>query len=127
MIVDILLFILFWVLGTAATSFLLIPPLIVLFFAIPFTIELKRKGIVHSFAPAYKYLVSFILLFGLFLIIIWAVWSYTNYFLAYLIGIAIILPSGLKKCGKNPDNLNEYLITNSDYINNEKLREHYAS
>lgn len=117
----------FWTIGTILSSFLLIPPLIILFFGIPFTIELRRKGIITTLVPVYKYLVSLILLSGLFLLATWAIWNYfPQYFWAYAVGVLIILFSGIGKCGRNKDNIEDYLTNNAEFIDQEKFQRIFA-
>lgn len=114
---NIVFLIIAWVVGLAAGSFFIIPPLIVLFFGIPFTLKLKRKGAIQGNGPIPSYLGSLIILPILFGLVTWGVSSWLpDQMIAYWVGVGITLLTGLGKCGANATNVSEYLDNNSQHI-----------
>jgi uncharacterized membrane protein YoaK (UPF0700 family) len=106
-----------WLLGMGAGAFLLAPPIIIVAFGIPFARELRAKGILSSNVPIRRYLVSFALLSSLFVILSWAIVHYfPRYFVAFVIGIVFTVLPGLRKCGRNADNMQDFLETNAEFI-----------
>jgi hypothetical protein len=117
MVVLLIKFCIAWIVGVAATAFLLTPPLIIIFFAIPYTIELNKIGAMHSYAPIKTYVVSLVLLPSLFILITWAGYAYfRGVFVGYAIGCAIAFLLSLGKLGRNPANLSDYIESNASLI-----------
>ncbi len=111
-----------WITGSLVASFLFWPPVIILVFGIPFSIELKRLGVLTSTKPAWRYAISFVLLMSLFALASWAMWTYVpKYIWGYIIGIVITLPYGFKNCGRTPANLRDYFESNKDCIDRAAL------
>ncbi|MCC9604688.1 hypothetical protein LOC68_26760 [Blastopirellula sp. JC732] len=101
-----------WFIGTIA-GFFLLQVLIVLFFAIPFTLKLMRAKAIKGSKVLGNYLISLLVIPGIFALITWAVYSWLpNYALAYWIGIAILVASGIGKYGENQANVADYMKTN---------------
>src|SRR2546428_4732064 len=87
-----------WVIGIVAGAFLLAQPLIVLFFGIPFTARLKRLGVLKSNVPFVRYLVSLVVLLGLFVAATMGVQSWLHDYIAgYYIGVGLTLFFALGK------------------------------
>ncbi len=112
-----------WVIGIVAGAFFLIQPLIILLFAIPFTVRLKRLRVLKSNTPLLRYPISLVLLLALLLAATKGVQTWLHSYLAgYYIGVGITLLFGLAKLGANPANIQDYLETNSSYIDTEALK-----
>jgi len=119
---TVLLLILAWLVGVVAAAFVLAPPVIILAFALPFTFEMKGRGVPRSAAPALRYFISFVLLITLFGFLSWAIWHYLQgYFWGYGLGVTLTLLPSLRKCGRTPTNIAEYFETNDEYVNKDRL------
>lgn len=117
---TILCSILAWFVGIVAAAFLLAPPIIIAVFGVPFTYEMKRKGILTSTAPARRYFVSLFLLLGVFALITWGVWHFFRaYTLWYVIGVLLALLPSLRKCGRSRTNVAEFFQTNARYVDED--------
>ena len=116
-----------WGIGVVVAAFLLLQPLIVLCFGIPFTMRLRRFGILRGPGSLVQYCVSLILLPLLF-------WAATegmqawlpNAMLGYWIGIALTVLRGLGSCGANETNVKEYLQSNIKTIDVEAWQRHFG-
>jgi hypothetical protein len=121
-LVTILCIILAWFVGIAAAAVLLAPPIIIVVFGIPFTYEMKRNGVLTSTVPARRYLVSFVLLLGVFALITWGVWAFFRaYSLWYVIAALLTLLLNLRKCGRSRVNVAEFFQTNAKYVDKDAL------
>jgi len=119
---NIILLIVAWLVGLVASAIFLIQPLILLFFAIPFTKKLRRIGAISWPGPIPSYLGSLIILPVIFLLITWGAYTWLpKQIIAYWFGVGFVLISGIKKCGQNPTNMAEYLQTNAKYLNQDTL------
>ncbi len=113
---------LFFIIGVFVSAYTLLPTLIIVFFGIPFTLELNKKGIMNSYVPIKKYAISLLLLPTILFIISFVIFSYSsNYFYAFVIGSILVLAFGIGKCGKNPNNIADYLRTNGKFIDQKKI------
>lgn len=112
-----------WVVGIIASSFLLVPPIIILAFGIPFTYEMKQAGVLTSIAPASRYTVSLVLLLALFVLASWAIWHFfPRYIWGYIVGVVLTLFPNLAKCGRTEANVSEFFQTNAQYVNQDAMR-----
>lgn len=111
-----------WLVGMFAAAFLLAPPVIILVFGVPFALELKRKGVLTSAAPAVRLVVSFFLLLAEFGLVSWAVWHFfPKCMWVYAVGVGLTLLPGLRKCGRTEANMKDFFDSNTEYINKEAL------
>jgi len=117
-----------WAIGLFAGAFFLIQALIVLFFGIPFTMRLRRLGIIRGRGPLIPYLGSLIVLPLLFLAISAGVLTWLpDAQIGYWIGVVIVFWLGRGRCGANATNVQEYLETNAEYFDIEALRRHFPN
>jgi len=106
-----------WFVGIVAAAILLAQPIIILVFGIPFTYEMRRKGILTSTAPVSRYTVSLFLLLGLFGLVTWAMWHFFPAFIwGYIVGVVLTLLPGLRKCGRNQANISDFFEVNDEYV-----------
>ena len=116
-----------WFAGILAGAWLLAPVIIILMFGIPFTYEMKRKGVLTSTAPAKRYVVSFVLLLGLFGLVSWSMWYlFPEYLWGYIVGVALTVLPNFRKCGRTEANVTEFLETNGEYVDQEALARYLA-
>jgi len=107
-------------LGIFAGGFLLLQPLIVLLFGIPFTLRLMRKRVIRSKVPLMRQIVPLVLAPILF-------WASTkviahwlpDYVLSYIITAGIVMLFGIPKCFANDDNLKDFVKTHARFIDRE--------
>jgi hypothetical protein len=117
-----------WFIGIFTGAFLLIQPLIVLLFGIPFTLRLRRLGIMRGRGPLIEYIVSLIFLPLLFFGATAAMKTWLpDYIAGYWIGAGIALLLGIGKCGANPVNMQDYLRSNARDIDTDALLRHFPS
>ncbi len=117
-----------WVIGIFTGAFFLIQPLIVLFFGIPFTLRLRRLGVMRGRGPLIQYCVSLVLLPLLF----WAATAGMHAWLpkqmpGYWIGAGIALLMGIGRCGANKANMQDYFESNARDIDVEALQSHFPT
>ena len=114
-----------WMVGIFAGAVFLIQPIIVLFFGIPFTLRLRRLGVMRGSGPLVQYCVSLILLPLLFAAVTWGVYALLPSAAAgYWVGVAITTLTGLGKCGANPSNIQDYIQSNASHIDTDALQRH---
>lgn len=102
-----------WFIGICIGSFLVIQPLIILFFAIPFTIKLRNMSALDLNAPIHtKNLLALIVQVTMFLTITWLVEKSNNLFVGYCVGIGIVLLMGIGKIFKTKDNVADFIEGN---------------
>ena len=117
-----------WMVGLFSGAIFVLQPLIVLFFGIPFTLRLRRLGVLRGSGPLMAYCGSLVLLPLVFGGVTWRVYELLPRAAAgYWVGIAITTLIGLGKCGANPTNIQEYLQTNANQIDSEALRRHFPN
>lgn len=117
-------FLVAWFVGVISGAFLLIAPLIIVFFALPFSFSLHREGALLSSAPFVRYTVSLVLLSSLFVLVSWSTWHFfPRLFVGYAIGVVLVLVGGVRKCGRNADNLTNYFQNNATYLNHEYIQQ----
>jgi len=115
---DIVLFILGWLIGLVVASFTLVQAGIVLFFGIPMTRKLNKEGKLISPNPIQRrnsisLIIWFVVYFGvLYLVQLWS----QNVFVGYLVGTGIILLLSIGKLGTSKNNLTDYLETNKRFL-----------
>lgn len=115
-----------WIVGLLAGALFVLQPLIVLFFGIPFTLRLRRLGVLRGSGPMMAYCVSLVLLPLVFAGVTWGVYELLPRAAAgYWIGIAITTLIGLGKCGANATNIQEYFQNNASHIDSDALRRHF--
>ena len=117
-----------WMVGIFAGAMFVIQPLIVLFFGIPFTLRLRRLGVLRGSGPLARYCVSFVLLSLVFAGVTWGVYALLPRAVAgYWVGVAITTLLGLGKCGANPSNIENYLQSNASHLDADALRRHFPT
>ena len=112
---DILWFIVGWVLGLVVFSFTAIQCLIILAFGMPTTKRLIKLGVLKSNNGIMKKeLASLLILTTIFLLIILAIyfWLPLSLLIGYLVGCLIVFFMGLGKIGINENNISDYISSN---------------
>ena len=109
--------------GVLAGAFLLVQSLIVVFFGIPFAARLREKGALLSWAPVRRYVVSLLLLLGLFAVVTWAVWHFApgKSGWGYALGLAMTVLPGLGHCGPTANNVSDFMESNGEFIDPSAL------
>ena len=125
---DFIWFSVTWVVGLFTGAFFLIQTLIVLFFGIPFTLRLRRLGIIRGRGALIRHSVSLILLPLLF----WAATAgmqacLPKHMPGYWIGVGLALLGGIGRCGANADNMKDYFRSNARDIDAEALQRHFPT
>jgi hypothetical protein len=115
-----------FLMGLAAGALLLIQSFIVLFFGIPFTIRLRRLGIMRGRGPIVSYCVSLLLLPLIFVGICLGMLSWLPHAMtAYWVGVSGAFVLGIFRCGANPTNIKEYIESNANDIDMTELNKHF--
>jgi hypothetical protein len=92
--------------GVVFGSLALVPPLIIMCFGIPCTMELNQKGVLKSCVPMVHCIVSLVVLFSIFTVATWACYNFLlKGFGGYIAGILVTVIVGLYRCNKNRANL----------------------
>jgi hypothetical protein len=117
-----------WFIGIFAGAFFLIQPLIVLLFGIPFTLRLRRLGIMRGRGPLIEYMLSLVFL----PLLLWGATAGMNawipdHIVAYWIGVGIAVLLGIGKCGANSANMQDYLRSNASAIDTDALLRHFPN
>jgi hypothetical protein len=108
--------------GAFAGAFLVIPPIIIIVFGIPFSNEMKLAGILKSTAPVKRYISSLVVLTSLFAILSWVMWhSFADYLWTYMLGISLTVIPNLRKCGRTDVNVAEFIESNAGDIDRQNL------
>jgi hypothetical protein len=103
--------------GMTIASFFLIQALICLFFALPFTMRLKKDFAFLGKPPTLRYIAAPIFLLSLFVLASWGIHSwFPARIIFYWIGVGWILFFGIGRCFGNVTNMNEYLSQNEDVL-----------
>ncbi len=119
---DFVWFCVTWVIGIIAGAFFLIQPLIVIFFAIPFSMKLKSRGIMNGSGPLPMYIGSAIGLSCIFAAITYGIHAWlAKQMLGYWIGVGLTLLNGLRKIGANQTNVQEFIEMNSRFLDMERV------
>lgn len=117
---NLLLLLLAFAFGAGVGIVCVIPSLIIVIFAIPFTALLNWQGAMKTYAPIAQYSVSLVLLIGIFWLLSWAVWRYfNNVSVGYLAGVAMAVVLGIKRLGANSDNIADYLRSHARRLDPE--------
>lgn len=104
-----------------------VAPITIITFAIPFTYEMKRKGVLRSTAPATRYIVSFVLLLGLFVAASWAMWHFfPKYIWGYVIGVLLIVLPKVRLSGRTATNVDTFFKDNAEHVDQEALSRYLA-
>ncbi len=120
---NVLWFSLAWILGICAGALLLVQPLIALFFGLPFTLRLKRLGVLRSNLPFAKYLGSLVLLLTVFWFATTGMRAWLpEQIVGYYIGVSVAVLFSLAHWRANPANMQDYVETNASYIDAEALK-----
>lgn len=100
-----------------------ITPIIIIFsFGIPYTMYLKKEGVVKTLAPIKKELLSVLILGTTFALYSWGIVYFTRNVWILIIGVGMPVIMSIGKVGKNPSNMSDYLTTNEEYIDSKKLK-----
>lgn len=106
---QIIYLIIFWMAGIIAGAFTITRILIILFFGIPYSLNLNSLGRLKSLAPFRMQLISLIISASVFSILYWGVNNYFHRFiLAFNIGVGMSLLKSLNKVGANNDNISDF-------------------
>jgi hypothetical protein len=101
----------------------LVQPLIILVFGIPFTLEMRRKGVLTSTAPVIKYLLALLVLLGVLVFTSWAMlYWFPRYAVGYAIGAGAALVFAVGKCGRTPANMRDFFRDNARYMDEEVMQ-----
>jgi len=92
--------------GVVFGSSALVPPIIIMCFGIPRTMELNQKGALKSFVPMVHCIISLVVLFSVFTAATWACYHFLpKGFGGYIAGILVTVIVGLYRCNENRANL----------------------
>jgi hypothetical protein len=121
--VNILFWFLGWFVGIFIGSFLLVQPLIILFFSIPTTIRFKKSGAMASTTPIIKRDVfAFLVQVGLFLVSVWVVSSFLpKWTIGFWFGVSIVLIMSLGKISRPYRNMPEYIENYAKWLSKDFL------
>jgi hypothetical protein len=114
-------FLFFFVVGLMVASFTLIPVLIILFFGIPLTNKLEKKGLLKKGNGITRGYMFNIIAFPIIYYIIY--WVISHFFhvgtVGFLIGTASPLFFGLGQLGANKNNVSDYFEVNKRHFTAE--------
>lgn len=115
---ELLFFIVAWVVGGLVGAFTLGQVFILVRFGIPTAFRWYKSGWLTGPAPVSRYIISLIFLIIVFIVVTWiAVHFFPKYVIGYWIGVGITAFFGLTKSGATNDNLTDFVQTNTAYIN----------
>ncbi|MBI4205874.1 MAG: hypothetical protein HY527_12690 [Betaproteobacteria bacterium] len=115
---EILFFIVAWVVGGFVGAFTLGQVFILARFGIPTAFRWYKNGWLTAPAPVSRYIISLIFLIVVFIVVTWiAVRFFPKYVTGYWIGVGITAFFGLAKSGATNDNLADFVQSNMAYIN----------
>lgn len=107
----------FFFVGLMVASFTIIPILIILFFGIPLTNKLEKRGLLHKNGIKKGYMLNLII-FPLIYLGVW--WAITNFFpagtIGFYVGTGASLLFGLGQTGTNKNNVSDYFETNKRHF-----------
>lgn len=112
-----------FILGLIICSFSLLQVLICIFFGIPITIKLTREGVLVRPNPIVKrYFLSIFILLTIFVTMTTLFYLYSPEFIfnGYVVGVVITLILAIGKFGKNQNNIDDFIETNSRYFNKNR-------
>jgi hypothetical protein len=116
-------FLLAFLLGITAGAYLVIPPLIIVFFGIPFSLRLRARGMLRDLRPISRYLGSLAVLGVLLIAATYGVYRWLpEYVSGYWIGVGLTVLRGISQCGQNANNLSDYIESNNASLDLEKLK-----
>jgi hypothetical protein len=116
-------FFLAWFIGIITGALCLAQPLVIIRFAIPLTLRLKKLGVLLDSKPLYYYCLSLVVLPVLLCLISWGIHSWLpDAVLGYWVGVVMTLWLARGKCSANADNIQDYLRTNVSSIDAEALQ-----
>lgn len=115
---NILFFIIGWIIGLFVASFTLIQILIILFFGFPTTRKLEQLDMINKDNGIIgRYCISLIIISVIFLGITYIIYIFFTQLLSgFIIGGILVIIFGIGKVGANPDNIKDYLVSNSKYF-----------
>lgn len=117
-VMEILFFIVAWVVGGFVGAFTLGQVFILARFGIPTAFRWYKNGWLTAPAPVSRYIISLIFLIVVFIVVTWiAVRFFPKYVTGYWIGVGITAFFGLAKSGATNDNLADFVQSNMAYIN----------
>ena len=121
---EILFFILAWIVGGVVGAFTLGQIFILVRFGIPTAFHWYKNGWLTAPAPVSRYIISLIFLIVVFVVAAWIVARFfSNYATAYWVGVGITALFGLAKSGATNDNLVDFIQSNMAHINQAALDE----
>lgn len=107
----------FFFVGLMVSSFTIIPVLIILFFGIPLTNKLEKRGLLGKNGIKKGYMLNLII-FPLIYLGVW--WTITNFFpagtIGFYVGTGASLLFGLGQTGTNKNNVSDYFETNKRHF-----------
>jgi hypothetical protein len=111
----------FFLVGLAITSFTLIPVLIILFFGIPLTNKLEKKGLLKKSNGIKRgYMFNIIVFPIIYIVIFWAISRFFPYgTVGFLAGTILALFFGIGQLGTNKNNVSDYFEVNKRHFTAE--------
>lgn len=114
-----------WLVGICLGSFLVIQPLIILFFSIPYSIKLKKVGALGiNTNVIFKDIVSLVVQLILFFIAFYFIKKSHNLLVGFYVGVAIITLLGISKIFKNANNIADYIERNFKFIHPKFIKQY---
>lgn len=110
----------FWFVGLVIGSFGFVQLFIIFGFGIPYTKDLERLGILNENNHIIKgYIFSIVLWVFVILITTILIFSFVSQlsFIAYCIGIGLMIIGGFGQCGASENNITDYVNSNKKYMN----------
>ena len=122
LILPSLYFLIALIIGYVAGSFGVIQLLVILFFSIPTTIKLKKQGAFKGSTPLVSDLISLCVISMIFFGVSFVfVKFFSDYQIAYWIGVSFVVLMGLGRIGGNANNVSDYMSNNAKYFKPEFL------
>jgi hypothetical protein len=114
-----------WLSGIFITSFSIIQILIVLFFGLPFTSYLEKSNLLSAPNPIRRrYLIVIPLWLTMYFGIAALLYAFTtSMFNGFIAGSAMTILLSIGKLGRNQDNIDDYVLSNREYIKQTSLSE----
>ena len=115
----------FWFFGMLIGSIGLIQIIVVLRFKLPFTEKMNKLGILTDKNAINK---RSMLTLGLWSVIIFtsvvliSLFAARSYLIAFMIGVGFSLLFGLNRTGENEANIQDYMTSNREFIDLDKLK-----
>jgi hypothetical protein len=131
LIMTIIGWIVWLVVGSLVGAFFVAQPIIVLVFGIPFGCKMRKIGVLKSSAPLIMYLVALLIQIAILATITWVAWRFFPKYLPAYIWTALICPAlSFRKLGATRTNVQEFFENNAQYMDADAaidfLSKHYS-